>query len=390
MADQPYDVAVIGGGIHGAGVAQAACAAGYRTLIVEQRHWAAGTSSRSSKLLHGGLRYLETAQLSLVRESLQERNRLLQLAPSLAHPLRFNIPIYRETTRRPWQLFFGLSIYALFSGLSPLSRFSWGKAGHNKLNPQGLQTVFSYWDGQTDDKLLTQAVIHSAHQLGADRLCPGTLVKADRHQQGYRLTINSGQNSNVTIDTGYVVNCTGPWVNELLSRVTPRAQPRACELVKGSHLVLKEKVSEEAYYLESPQDRRAIFLLPWGENSLLGTTEQRFSGDPQNVEVTREEREYLLSTARHYFPEQSFSIINEFAGLRVLPTGDSSAFSRPRECILHIDPNHPRLLSLYGGKLTTYRHTAEQVVSLMAETMGTKAPVADTRDLPLTLPQADT
>lgn len=386
MADQAYDVVVVGGGIHGAGVAQAAAAAGYRTLIIEQRHWAAGTSSRSSKLLHGGLRYLETAQFSLVRESLRERNLLLQLAPSLAHPLRFNIPIYKATTRRPWQLICGLSLYALFSGFKALSRFSWGRNMPEGLNRDGLQTVFSYWDGQTDDALLTRAVIQSARQLGADQRCPAALVKAERQAEGYRLTVRDADLPSHVIDTRFLVNCTGPWINDTLSRVAPRPQQRPCELVKGSHLVLQEQISTEAFYLESPGDRRAIFLLPWGEHSLLGTTEQSFTGDPQSVEVSRQEREYLLATARHYFPNQTFTIINEFAGLRVLPTGNTRAFSRPRECILHTDPDHPRLLSLYGGKLTTYRHTAEQVVRRMAIPLGSPGAIADTARLPLTAP----
>ena len=384
MAEERYEVTVIGGGIHGAGVAQAAAAAGYSTLIIEQRDWGAETSSRSSKLLHGGLRYLETAQFGLVRESLKERNLLLQLAPGLAHPLRFNIPVYRDTRRRPWQLVLGLSLYAVLSGLSSLSRFGITRSPHVALRPQGLQKIFRYWDGQTDDVQLTRAVIRSAQENGAGLLCPAKLLQAQWTADGYRLTVQEGDAAPRQVHTDYLVNCSGPWINQVLELVSPRPQQRDCELVKGSHLVIREKISDEAFYLEAPADGRAIFLLPWGEHSLLGTTEQPFRGsDPQTVAVSPQERSYLLETAHHYFPTSNFTVINEFAGLRVLPASDNRAFERPRDCVLHTDARHPRLLSLYGGKLTTYRKTAEKVLKAVRRQLGARPPRATTDKLPL-------
>ncbi len=392
MADEHYEVTVIGGGIHGAGVAQAAAAAGYRTLIIEQRDWAAETSSRSSKLLHGGLRYLETAQFGLVRESLRERNLLLQLAPTLAHPLRFNIPVYRDTRRRPWQLVLGLSLYALLSGLSSLSRFSIARSAHAALRTQGLQKVFRYWDGQTDDVQLTRAVIRSAQENGAELLCPAKLLQAQQQADGYLLTVQEGRAADDAeqplpsrqLQTDYLVNCSGPWINQVLGLVAPLPQQRNCELVKGSHLVIREKISSEAFYLEAPADGRAIFLLPWGENSLLGTTEQPFRGDdPQAVAVSPQERAYLLETAHHYFPTSNFTVMDEFAGLRVLPSGDNRAFERPRDCVLHSDPMHPALLSLYGGKLTTYRKTADKVLQQIRQQLGPRPSRVTTDKLPL-------
>ncbi|WP_101757030.1 glycerol-3-phosphate dehydrogenase/oxidase [Oceanicoccus sp. KOV_DT_Chl] len=382
MTDNQYEVVVIGGGIHGAGVAQAAAAAGYKTLIIEHQYWAAGTSSRSSKLLHGGLRYLETAQLGLVRESLQERNRLLRLAPSLAHPLRFHIPVYSTTTRRPWQLFFGLTLYAILSGFTSMSRFSWSTPPPPGLKKKGLKSLFSYSDGQTNDTQLTQAVVDSAQALGAQTCCPATVTGIEKYSDGYQLMIKEGEVLN-QIQSSFVVNCSGPWVNQVLTSVTPSTEQLACELVKGSHLILRERISTDAFYLESPQDQRAIFLLPWGEHSLLGTTEQNFNGDPKTVAVSEQEREYLLTTVRYYFPDNSFTVIDEFAGIRVLPIGRSPAFSRPRECILHTDSHHPCLLSLYGGKLTTYRHTAEKVITIIKAQLGKRTAVADTKSLHL-------
>src|ERR1700759_70397 len=165
-----YDVIVIGGGVHGAGVLQAAAAAGYTSLLIEKRALASGTSSKSSKLIHGGLRYLESAQFSLVRESLRERAIMLRTASELVELKRFYIPVYRDTRRRPWQLKIGLALYALLGGFGPGTRFgsvpkaNWGKL--DGLKTEGLDAVVWYHDGQTDDVLLTRAVVDSARAMG--------------------------------------------------------------------------------------------------------------------------------------------------------------------------------------------------------------------------------
>ena len=170
-----YEVAIVGGGILGVGAAQACAAAGYRCVIIEQTDWAAGTSSRSSKLIHGGLRYLETGQLSLMRDSLRERAILLRVAPGLVKPLAFLIPVYAETRRRPWQLALGLGLYAVLAGWTRLARFRKfsprrlpASLRETGLKTDGLQTVFSYWDAQTDDVQLTRAVLQSARSLGVE------------------------------------------------------------------------------------------------------------------------------------------------------------------------------------------------------------------------------
>ncbi|MCR4301236.1 MAG: FAD-dependent oxidoreductase, partial [Sulfuricaulis sp.] len=180
MAGPDYDVAVIGGGIHGVGVAQAAAAAGYSVLLMEQNNLGSGTSSRSSKLIHGGLRYLESAHFGLVRESLREREILLHIAPALVQRVPFYIPVYTATRRSPWKIRAGLSLYALLGGLSPETRFEsvtrsrWqdldGIATH------GLRAVFRYEDAQTDDARLTQAVMQSAQSLGAELRCPANFL----------------------------------------------------------------------------------------------------------------------------------------------------------------------------------------------------------------------
>ena len=384
-----YEVAIVGGGILGVGAAQACAAAGYRCVIIEQTDWAAGTSSKSSKLIHGGLRYLETGQLSLVRESLRERAILLRIAPDLVQPLAFLIPVYDTTRRSPWELFAGLSLYALLAGWTGLARFSRCSPARfsdalraTGLKRDGLRTVFRYWDAQTDDARLTRAVLQSARELGADARCPAQLRSAERLERGYRLQI-ADANGDSEIRCDYLVNAGGPWINEVLGRVTPAASQRVIDRILGSHLVLEPALHGEAFYLESPIDQRAVFVLPWQGRTLLGTTERPFDGDPQQASVSDDDRNYLLSTLRHYFPDFTPQIVDEFAGVRVLPHGDGRAFTRPRDCVFHWDENHPRLLSLYGGKLTGYRHTGQDVVAKVEQALGSRTPKADTATLRL-------
>ncbi len=387
-----FEVAIIGGGILGVGAAQACAAAGYRCLIVEQSDWAAGTSSKSSKLIHGGLRYLETGQFSLVRESLRERDILLRIAPDLVHALPFLIPVYAATTRGPWTLRAGLGLYALLAGWTPLARFSSvaprqlpAALRATGLNLHGLRTVLRYWDAQTDDARLTRAVLASAQSLGCVALCPAKLEVAERLAQGYRLQLAEASGvRHVTCD--YLVNAGGPWVNQVLARISPDARPRSIERVLGSHLILAAAPYPEAFYLESPIDRRAVFVLPWRGRTLLGTTERRFEGAPEEARVSDADRDYLLATYHHYFPNVEARVVDEFAGLRVLPQGDGSAFTRPRDCVFHLDPNHPRLLSLYGGKLTGYRHTGQDVVAKVLQALGPRPARADTASLRLSAP----
>ena len=384
-----YEVAIVGGGILGVGAAQACAAAGYRCVVVEQTDWAAGTSSRSSKLIHGGLRYLETGQLSLVRDSLRERAILLSIAPGLVKPLAFLIPVYGQTRRRPWQLASGLGLYAVLAGWTRLARFRTfsprrlpSSLRGSGLKLAGLQTVFRYWDAQTDDAQLTRAVLRSAQSLGVEACCPAELLSAEREGNGYRLTIQEGQDRR-DLSCDYLVNAGGPWVSDVLARVQPEASHRTIDRVLGSHLILEPALHDEAFYLESPIDQRAVFVLPWKGKTLLGTTENPFDGDPGLASVSDVDRDYLLATLRHYFPDLTPTIVGEFAGVRVLPHGDGRAFTRPRDCVFHTDPRHPNLISLYGGKLTGYRNTGEDVVSKVRQALGPREAKADTATLRL-------
>ncbi|HEV2320937.1 MAG TPA: FAD-dependent oxidoreductase [Gammaproteobacteria bacterium] len=387
MTDR-YDVVVLGAGIHGAGAAQAAAAIGYRTLVLEQHAIAGATSSRSSKLIHGGLRYLEQAELGLVRECLQERELLLKLAPDLVHLRRFRIPIYRRTRRRPWQLYAGLSLYALLAGLGKHSAFrtiprrEWDRL--DELETQNLETVFEYQDGQTDDAALTRAVLHSAQGLGAELMLPAQFISAEREEARVQIRYETG-GIEKTCESAVLVNATGPWVAETAACIQPAAPAVPMDLVQGTHLLLDIPARECIYYMEVPEDGRAVFLMPWRGKSLLGTTETLFQGrEPAGVAPLPQEEAYLTALMGHYFPDIKFEVTGKFAGLRVLPRDSARPFERGRELILEPDrKDTPRVLHLYGGKLTSYRADSMKVMASLRRSLPRCKPKADTRFLNL-------
>jgi len=372
------DVAVVGAGIHGAGMAQAAAAAGHSVVLLEQTAIAAGTSSRSSKLIHGGLRYLETGQFHLVRESLHERTLLLSLAPELVQLRRFHVPIYRATRRRPWQLTLGLSLYGLLAGCSRGAAFGlvprrhWGEL--DGLATEGLQHVFHYQDAQTDDRALTRAVVFSAQSLGAQLLCPARCLGATLTDQAVQLRYREAGGREQECHARVLVNAAGPWADDFARSITPTIPIPAIERVQGSHLVLPLQLQAGCYYLESPRDGRAIFALPWQGRLLLGTTETRHRGDADHCSPSPAEESYLLGVLKHYFPAwrspAAVAARTSFAGLRVLPRGPGHAFHRSRETLLLTDRERtPRVLSIYGGKLTTWRAVAQRAMTRIAASL---------------------
>jgi glycerol-3-phosphate dehydrogenase len=384
-----YDVVVVGGGIHGVGVAQAAAARGHSVLLLEKTGLASGTSSRSSKLIHGGLRYLESAQWRLVRESLRERRILLEIAPELVRLVQFHLPIYRSTRRRPWQLRLGLVMYAALGGFARTTRFAtvprreWDRL--DGLETEGLGTVLRYFDGQTDDSLLTRSVMASAEKLGAELALPAAFVDAELTADGavVRFT-NQGRPENARARV--LINAAGPWANMVATRITPTPLLPAVELMQGTHLIVPGQLSQGVYYVESPRDGRAVFVMPWYGETLIGTTETSFRGNPDQVAPLAAERHYLLSILRRYFPYYRRSAAaaqhRAFAGLRVLPVGKGHAFHRSRETLFIADrSSRPRTLSIYGGKLTGWRATAEQVMQRIAGSLPERRARADTARL---------
>lgn len=384
-----YDVLVIGAGIQGVGVAQALAAAGYSVLVVEQTAPAAGTSSKSSKLIHGGLRYLESFQLGLVRESLQERKLLLELAPDLVKLKQLHIPVYSQTTRSALTIRAGLQLYRALSKFDQDTRFKtlpkseWGNLGG--LKTEGLKTVFRYAEAQTDDAALTRAVLQSATDLGAEVKLGVKFVGAEVSDKGVRVDLRSPLND-LSVDCRVLVNCAGAWVENIISGIQPRPPLPRVELIQGSHLLLPP-VIDHYFYLEAPSDRRAIFVLPYQGQLMVGTTEKLHQGAPETAACSQEERHYLLSTLNYYFPHLLYhqDQIESFAGLRVLPKNDQNAFSRSRDVMMSCDNEaSPRVVSVVGGKLTTYRATAEQVLAKIRPSLPGATVRGDTRKIKLT------
>ena len=294
---ETYDVVVIGGGIHGAGIAQAASARGFSVMVLEQTGIASGTSSRSSKLIHGGLRYLESRQFSLVRECLRERTLLLELAPQLIELKPFYIPVYQDTTRRPWLLRAGLSLYAVLGGLHPATRFrrvpqdQWKRL--DGLDTAHLEAVFQYNDAQTDDAALTRAVMRSAQRMGAQLRMPAIFTSA--HLDDRYNTIEYRHNGTIeTCRATVLVNAAGPWVRQVLSRITPAPSQLNIELVQGTHIMVPGTLIQGIYYVEA-QDKRVVFVMPWQGNILVGTTESIYQGDPADVRPLPQEIAFTLS-----------------------------------------------------------------------------------------------
>lgn len=383
---QLYDVCIIGGGIQGCGVAQAAAAAGYSVVLLEQSALASATSGRSSKLIHGGLRYLESAQFGLVTHSLTERELLLKNAPDLVKRVPFYIPVYKHTSRRSWQIFIGLSLYALLGRFRATACFrklpaqKWQEL--DGIKQEGLQAVYQYWDAQTDDVQLTRAVMYSAVQMGASLKCPARFEQAvfadDCYQVDYQI---NGVVESLQCKT--LVNASGPWVNSVQQKITPQVNAPDIELVQGAHLILKQPSPSGVYYVESPADRRAVFVMPWYGQTLIGTTETIFTGDPKDIKPTEHEVEYLRNIAHYYFPAGDNTIVDQFAGARVLPSSDKNVFSRPRDTIYYADESLPGYVALLGGKLTGYRHAAETALQHIKSSLPDKQCLADTREIKL-------
>lgn len=388
MATADTDVLVIGAGIQGVGVAQAAAAAGWSVILVEARAPAAGTSSKSSKLIHGGLRYLESFQLRLVRESLAERRILLRIAPHLVRLVPFFIPVYGATTRPPWKIRAGLSLYALLGDLRRSARFSsvpreaWSTLDGLRL--EGLRAVFRYYDGQTDDAALCRSVAESARDLGAGVHVGAEVLGGELARDAWRVRYRIDSRVH-DVTARVVVNAAGPWANRVNDRFTTPPRRREVELVGGTHVELSGTVDQGIYYVEAPSDRRAVFVMPWHDRTLVGTTEQPFDGDPSEYGPTPGEVEYLRETFASYFPERrNADVLDAWAGLRVLPRGEGRAFGRSREVILAADEERrPTFVTIYGGKLTGYRATAAKVERLLARALPREERRADTRTLRL-------
>ncbi len=380
------DLLVVGGGITGAGIARDAAMRGYSVALIDKGDFASGTSSKSSKLVHGGIRYLELFQFGLVFEASRERRTLLQIAPNLVHPLPFIFPVYRDARWAPWMIDAGLWMYdalALFRNVGRHHMLSTRGVGEKTrgIDTRNIAGGAFYFDAQVDDARLTLETIRAASTYDAriaNYIQVDSLIKANGRVVGVNAhdAINGDQ---VAIHARVVVNATGPWTDALLQMDDPRA-PRRLLPTKGAHLLVpRERIgTENAVTFPSFMDSRIMFLIPWGNFTIIGTTETDYDGDYDRVHADAEDVEYILSATNHAFPLAKLTkadVISTYAGLRPLvKAGDKDAHSTSREHSIWV--NESGLVTITGGKLTTYRAMAEQLVDLVAKKLMTEFNVA--------------
>ena len=245
------------------------------------------------------------------------------------------------------------------TGFKSLDKMAWRAL--DGLKQENLKAVFQYYDGRTDDAALTRAVMHSAHKLGAESVILAEFVSA--HIEPKKVQITYRENGNLKhCQANALVNATGPWINSTLKNIKPTTTEKKISLIQGSHLIIDNFPVSHCFYLEAPQDKRAVFLLPWKGKTLVGTTEADSHEALDELKPNQQEKDYLLDVARHYFPENDgLNVSDAFAGLRVLPSGQNGHFNKPRKTVLH--RSHDRVINIYGGKLTTYRQVSLRVIS---------------------------
>ena len=374
----PYDLLIIGGGVNGAGIARDAAGRGLAVCLVEQDDLAAHTSSASTKLIHGGLRYLEQGELRLVREALAERERLLAIAPHIVRPLRFVLP-YIDGLRPRWLLRLGLFVYDHAGGRERLAASSSTRLAGTPLGAPlraDITDGFEYSDCAVDDSRLVVLNALDAAERGATVLTRTRVVGIQAQPSGWHVSIEARDTGVRTVlRARALVNASGAWVNDLLrlADIPPRQHLR---LVKGSHLVLRRQYEgEQAYLLQSP-DRRVVFAIPWeGRYTLVGTTDIAFEGDPAQVAIDTAETGYLLAILNRFLrrPAGAADIVASFSGVRPLYDDGSGAaaprVSRDYHLELQTSTAGPPILSVYGGKITTYRRLAEHALLLLLPAM---------------------
>lgn len=392
LAAERFDLAVIGGGITGAGVARDAARRGLKVALLEAEDFAAGTSSRSSRLIYGGVRYLEHGYLHLVWESSRERRRLLQHAPHLVRPLQFTWPVYRGARVKRWQLAAALTMYdalAMFRNVGRHRRLApLGVLEHEpSLAREGLLGGATYWDAATDDARLTLANVLDAAAHGAVVM---------NHAPVQRLSYASPTGSadgveirdalgggTVLVRARLVVSCVGPWTDEILRMEDPSAGP-AVRGTKGVHIAVPaSRVGNvAAVTMLSPDDGRVMFTLPAsGGMTIVGTTDTPTDEHPANVRASRADVRYLLAACNRFFPDARLSeddVVSAWAGIRPLVasgnSGDPSSASREHA----VRMSSRGVLTATGGKLTTYRAQAEQIVDAAVKALGRHTRPSDT------------
>jgi glycerol-3-phosphate dehydrogenase len=379
--DGEFDLLVCGGGIYGAWTAYDAALRGLKVALIDQGDWASGTSSASSKLIHGGLRYLETYDFKLVRKALKERKMLLRAAPHRVWPLRFGVPVYADSRNGMLKMKAGLTLYDALAGFpeAPMAHRRFDKCGFSAqfpfLDAVGLRGGFTYGDAQTDDARLVLELVSGAMAQGAVCVNYAKLVEWQQDKGRVCAVLLHDQVGGETkcVHARQYVDATGRWASKT----------QAVRLSKGVHLVMPALPSDQAILLTAKEDGRVFFIIPWYGRTILGTTDTDYRGDIEKVEVEDADVTYLLDAANHYFKAgwTQQDVIASYAGLRVMKQSDAahpSTASRDWELRTTADHVH----HIIGGKLTSAREDASEVVDAVCAHLGMSAPCATRHGLP--------
>jgi len=375
------DIFVIGGGINGCGIARDAAGRGYSVRLAEKGDLASGTSSWSSKLIHGGLRYLEYYEFRLVRESLSEREVLLQMAPHIIWPMRFLLP-HHKAMRPAWLLRLGLFLYdhigkrKLLPGTKQVDL-------HNSYLGSPLKPLFSkgfeYSDCWVNDARLVVLNAQDAQQRGAIIETRSKVISAVRKKEFWNITTeNLRTGERAEHKARLLVNASGPWVDEVLGETLNSKYSKNVRHVQGSHIVVPKLHDHDGAYIFQNADNRIIFALPYEQDfTLIGTTDQDYQGDLNNINITDEETSYLCSTASEYFekPLNVSDVVWSYSGVRPLyDDGATEAQEATRDYVLRVDKEdeEPPLINIFGGKITTYRKLSESMLSKIESLIGAK------------------
>ena len=393
------DLLVIGGGINGTGIARDAAGRGLNVVLCEQDDLAQHTSSASTKLIHGGLRYLEQGRLRLVREALVEREVLLSAAPHIIHQLRFVLP-HDKAQRPAWLLRLGLWLYDSLGGrkrLPPTAKVDLRAGQHAGVLRDHLKIGFEYSDCWVDDARLVVLCALDASERGAEILTRTRFVSAERLGDRWRATLESADGTKTTVEARALVNAAGPWVGAVLKGAHATGAHTAPRLVKGSHIVTRRLYDGDHAYIFQAADKRVIFAIPFEHDyTLIGTTDVPFDSAPGAVEISPEEIDYLCRAVSTYFsaPVRPEQVVWSYAGVRALyddARDDPSSVTRDYVLALDAPLGAAPLLSVLGGKITTFRRLAEQALDSLSPGLG-RTHGAWTADAPLPggdMPNAD-
>ncbi len=367
LTSSTVDILVVGGGINGAGIAADAAGRGLSVTLCEQADLASATSSASSKLIHGGLRYLEHYEFRLVKEALAEREVLLHNAPHLVQPLRFTLP-HRPHLRPDWMIRAGLFMYDHLTKRNTLPSTRSCKFKRQSPLKPSIKKGYQYYDCSVDDARLVVTNAISAHRNGANILTRTKLVNAIRVEDKavWKITLlDIDKNEVYNLFAKALINAAGPWVSQLVTDHINQTPARNIRLIKGSHIIVPKIHNSEGAFILQNTDKRIVFVIPYQERfSLIGTTDKEYKGDPASVSIDDDEIQYLVNVINDHFIAQlgKSDIIKSFAGVRPLCDDESSnpsAMTRDYTLELEEGDSKTPLLSIYGGKITTYRKLAE-------------------------------